>query len=663
MSNHRTVHSKILLPVLLWTALLLILSSLSAVLFMRKIAREKVRTESMALIRLNASSISDFFMTRGRVVTTFFNNPFLIDFFRGYQQHRGPLGADFPRINQCFRGVVESDTTIKSIFFADESTGEYFSEAGRYQGAGYSAKNRPWWHKAMAQNRLYCGSPDFDAGDSTISATVQMPIRDREGRVLGVGGIDILITTVARMVDSTRYRGQCRAFLVDDQGRMVFFPELPVALSMVHGLASADSMLPSTSGFAGLARMMAGVSEGSAVVRWKGARQVALFAPVQARTPYLNWRLGLLVPEGVITGPVRRLTWISLASVLLAMFLVFLAVSAVVRRTVRPLDALASRLDAMANQQGDLTQELPVETSDVIGLAARNFNVFIGQIRTLLKRVLTNTRDLVDRTAHLQQQSESISEGARMMTRQAQLAAVTSDQMMRSLDEIAMGVTKVVEASIRSNRSVLDGEGMVGQRRNRMKETLDLVMAISGEMEKLHSVSRDLSQTVDTIKEITEQVTILSMNASIEAVRAGEHGQAFSVIAEEIQNLSGRTQTANQRTFSVIQDFQKRLDGFRAQLQVVRDRITDEFASSEEMQRTFESVHDTVGRTAFAADDMKNQTEKQSTALREINQNIQSISEACDQIARGILESFTEITEVTHRVKDLSESADAFKVE
>jgi methyl-accepting chemotaxis protein len=663
MSNHRTVYNKILLPVLFWTGLLLILSSLSAVLYMRKITQEKVRTESIALIRLNAASIADFFSTRGRLVTTFFENPQLIGYFQRYRQPAGPLGSDFPVIHQFFQRILDSDSTIESIFFADESTGEYFDEEGRYAEAGYSAKNRPWWKRTLDRNRLYCGSPDFDIADSTISTSIQMPVRDSDGRLLGVGGIDILITTVSAIVEGTRYHGNGHAFLVDDLGRMVCFPKLPPSVSMVHGLSAVDSLAPAASGFSGLVRKMSRVEEGSAVVRWDGAPHVALFATVRAESPHLNWKLGLLIPEKIITAPVRRLTAVSLASVLAALFLVFLVVSAVVRRTVRPLDALASRLDEMANHEGDLTQELPVETSDVIGRTAQNFNTFIGQIRTLLRRVLANTRDLVDRTAHLQQQSESISEGARLMTRQAQLAAVTSDQMMRSLDEIAMGVTKVVDSAIRSNRSVLDGEGMVGQRRHRMKDTLDLVTTISGEMEKLYTVSQDLTQTVDAIKEITGQVTILSMNASIEAVRAGEHGQTFSVIAEEIQNLSNRAQESNLKTFSVIQDFRKRLDGFRVQLQSVQDRIRDEFSASEEMHRTFESVSETVGRTASAAEDMKNQTERQSKALREINQNIQSISEACDQIARGILESFTEITEVTHRVKDLSGSADAFQVE
>ncbi len=663
MFNRRTVHEKILFPVLLWTGLLLILSSISAVLYMRQNAREKVHSESMALIRVNAGSISAYFSSRGRVVTTFFANPFLIDYFRAYRQPAGPLGPLFPAVTRCFQNVLDSDSTIESIFFADESTGEYFDEEGRYADAGYSARNRPWWRRTLDQNRLYCGSPDFDIADSTISASIQMPIRESGGRLLGVGGIDILITTVSGIVEATRYQGKGQAFLTDEQGRMVCFPGIPPSVSMLHDLSAVDSLLPSSAGFQKLAAAMGRSDEGSVSLRWDGKRHVALFVPVRVESPHLNWKLGLLIPEKIITAPVRRLTWISLISALAAILLVFVAVSAAVRRTVRPLQALAHRLDEMANHEGDLTQDLPVETSDVIGQTARNFNLFIGHIRNLLRRVLDNTRDLVSRTTHLQHQSESISEGARLMTRQAQLAAVTSDQMMRSLDEIAMGVTRVVDASIRSNRSVLDGEGMVGQRRNRMKETLDQVTQISGEMEKLYSVSQDLTQTVDAIKEITGQVTILAMNASIEAVRAGEHGQTFSVIAEEIQNLSNRAQESNQKTFSVIQDFRKRLDSFRGQLQSVQDRITDEFSSSEEMHRTFESVSETVGRTASAAEDMKNQTERQSKALREINQNIQSISEACDQIARGILESFTEISEVTSRVKDLSESADAFRIE
>ena len=93
------------------------------------------------------------------------------------------------------------------------------------------------------------------------------------------------------------------------------------------------------------------------------------------------------------------------------------------------------------------------------------------------------------------------------------------------------------------------------------------------------------------------------------------------------------------------------------------DRISEEFASSEELRRAFATALDSLKHTAIEAERMKNQTEQQASSLRGINANIQSISEASDQIVHGILESFSEITVVNDRVKDLSHSAGAFKID
>lgn len=188
-------------------------------------------------------------------------------------------------------------------------------------------------------------------------------------------------------------------------------------------------------------------------------------------------------------------------------------------------------------------------------------------------------------------------------------------------------------------------------------------MGISNEMEKLNAVSVDVTQAVDIINDITDQISLLSMNASIEAVRAGDVGKAFSVVAEEIKALSQRTYEANQQTSAVIKNFQKQLGSFYVEVKTIRDRITNEFESYEALYKTFQSVRETVVNTAGATEEMKNQTEQQAAALKDINQNIQSISEASDQIARGILESFSEITLVNDRVKELNQSAEAFKVE
>jgi methyl-accepting chemotaxis protein len=665
MRRDFTIQRKLLLPILVWVTFVLVLSAVATVAYIRKLAVENVRTESMALIRLNASEITRFFTGKGESAGTFFGNPFFLDFFERYDRFRAPIRNDdgYRMVTESFQEILRSDSTVHSIFFATESTGEYFDEEGRYEEDGYSAKSRSWWGRTMAEGRLYCGAPDFDFSDSTCSTTMQMPVYGRGGRLLGIGGLDILIETVENTVGRIRYRGQGHGFLVDGQGRIILFPDIPHEKLLTLALSEIDRAGGDAAGFKALASRMAADQEGWRRVRWKGKSYIALFAAVSADLPRLNWKLGLLVPENLITGPVLRITALSLLIVCLCILCVFGLTARIVSKTVRPLDALAFRLDEMANREGDLTQQLPVETDDAIGVTARNFNTFISQIRQLLINIIRETADLVNRMSHLHQQSESISEGAKLMTRQAQLAAVTSDQMMRTVDEIGKGVARVVESSAKSGRSVNQGEVIVRQRSERMQQLQGRAAEIAAGMERLNAVSAEVSRAVDVIKDITEQVSLLSMNASIEAVRAGESGRAFSVVAEEIKNLSERTAQENRKTSAVIQNFQKQMDAFRIEIRDMQDRITEESASTEALYRTFEAVLEAVNHATAEADSMKNQTERQSSALRGINENIQSISEASDQIAHGILESFAEITVVNDHVKGLSHSAGAFRVE
>jgi methyl-accepting chemotaxis protein len=562
-----------------------------------------------------------------------------------------------------FQDLIAADSTVASVFFASNSTGEYFDEEGRYNAPGYSAKNRPWWRNSIAQNRLYCAKADFDLADSTITSTMEMPVRLPDGRLLGIGGIDILITTVDNIVSRTQYKGQGNAFLVDEGGRLLNFPGLPHERSIATVLSSVDTLGRGNSGFADLHRLMDRKPEGLARVHWNGMDQIALFAPVAAEVPFLDWKLGLLVPEEIINGPVRRITRLSVAVVMLSMVVVFALTGWIVSKSVRPLDALAARLDTMANRQCDLTQTLPVETADVIGSTARNFNTFVGQIREVVVRVIENTRYLVDRMAHLHRQSESISEGAKRMSRQAQLAAVTSDQTMKTVDEIGLGVHKVVEMAERSNRSVTEGEVLVRERLDRMRDIHRHIRAIAGEMEKLTERSDEVIKAVDLIKDINEQIALLSMNASIEAVRAGEAGRAFGVVAEEIKALNQNTANANHSMAVVVQGFRKRLKEFHVEIDTIRGRIAEEFEASESLDRTFQTVQDAVSNTSCAADEMREQTERQASSLHDINQNLLSISEAIDQIAQGILESFSEITVVNTRMQELGAATEQFKVE
>jgi len=234
--------------------------------------------------------------------------------------------------------------------------------------------------------------------------------------------------------------------------------------------------------------------------------------------------------------------------------------------------------------------------------------------------------------------------------------------MMHIVEQIADGVRNVAELSKKSNGSVTKGKSLIHSRIERMQVITDKILGLYGEMKVLNDKSEGFSSAVQVINEISEQISLLAVNASIEASKAGEAGKGFSVVASEIKNLSQRTFQENKRTISLLNDFRKDIQAFHKSLLHIRDRMSEEIHSAENIIGTFHSIYDDVAKTDGAIEKMKNQTDQQSEAIRTVDESIRQISDATRHIAKGVSESFHEITQVDSRVKELQKSTNEFKV-
>lgn len=646
-------------------SIVLLCIGLLAVTYIRYLVQRQVEAEAMALIRQNATEITDFFVERSRVVQTFFHNPFFLDFFSQYNERGKPLenSSDYQKVVKYFREILKEDSTLESIFFATESTGEYFDEEGRYENPTYSAKTRAWWKNTLTQGRLFCAKPDFDYADSTISSSMEMPIFLPNGRFLGIGGIDILIPTIGEQIQKMHYKSHGQAFLVDNQGDLIFFPGIPLEKSIHMSISTLDEKSEGGAGFKELLSEMQKKQEGMREVRWKNEKHEVLYSSISSDIPFIRWKLGILVPGHVISGHIKKVTVLSILTGILALGSMLFLMGFIIRRTVRPLDALANRLDSMSNREADLTEELPVETEDVIGRAAGNFNQFIGRIREILIRVVTYTRDLVERVGHLHQQSESIAEEAKGMAQQAELVADASAQIMKSVEKIGHGMVEVGLISKNLNDSSIQGESLVREQNQRMEDLSQQVESMAKAMEHFKSISEEVAHAVQTIDDISDQIRLLSINASIETVRAGKSGAAFSTVVEEIRKLSEHTAEVNQKVSKVIHRFQKELDTFCGEIENVRDRIIHEFEFSEAVHSVFETALETATMTVKVIGDIQTQTQEQANALQGIDQSLQDISKATQKIANGVHASFAELAEIHNNMRELHQAVETFKVE
>ncbi len=282
------------------------------------LTRDRVHQATLDLVEIRAKEVEGFFRERGRVVRTVFADPAVLSWFEGYDVPRRPLEDDagWQRILELFRALPATDPTILSVFFATDSTGEYFRNQGRVEREGYDPRERWWWSEALDRRRLYVSPPGVDVGTGDLVVTIQSVVHAGDGRLLGVGGIDVLLGTLGSLVEEIRYQGVGHAFLVDELNHLIYFPRLDLAAlssgnTLDTQLTDVDRILAGSAGFHELAERIRGRERGLGRVRWNGEERIVVFVPVRAVEPELDWTLGLMVPEALLGSTITRARWIA----------------------------------------------------------------------------------------------------------------------------------------------------------------------------------------------------------------------------------------------------------------------------------------------------------------------------------------------------------------
>ncbi|MBN1895965.1 methyl-accepting chemotaxis protein [bacterium] len=665
MRQDVNIQRKIAVPVLVAMALLFCLFAAAAVHTLRNQARKNVESEALGIIRVNAEEIRRFLAERARITTTLFKNPHLLEWFADYRVFRRPLegDVDYRKITRYFSDLIRSDSTIKSVYFATENTQEYFDEEGRFEEEGYFVKDRPWWQKAEKTGRLHCDLSDFDYRDGTISASLQMPVYLKTGRFLGVGGVDILITTVGEIVRKIDYKGQGEAFLIDEQGHIIYLPHSGESLPWLTRIEQLDGIFSDASGMKALGAAMTGGAEGLYDVNWKGKPAIALFTQVDSPEIMLRWSLGLFVPRDAIESPVRNVTRLSILAVIAAVACMFVVTFWITSRTVSPLNALAFRLDEIANRKSDLTVELPVDTQDAIGRTAMNFNAFLSQIRGMVRKVVANTSKVALSVDGMMQKAGFISKDAESMSNQSGRMLHASQEMIRMVDRFSENIQKIGELSKVSSNSLEKGESLILDGIARLSKLSDRIQSLFADMEQFEARTQAVLEALRGIDEISKQTSMLAVNASIEAVKAGEFGKGFMVVSDEIRRLSQNTTDANKKTAVMISQFQEEFHRFHENLESVRNTMLEVMGNSENIRQTFVSLHGDVIRTGHSKTRMQENTDQQLQAIRDMDQLIRNISTETYRIVKNIQESVEAIQAVHDQVAALQQSTDVFIID
>ncbi len=356
----------------------------------------------------------------------------------------------------------------------------------------------------------------------------------------------------------------------------------------------------------------------------------------------------------------------------------------------RPLFMVTSMAEQLAKSSGDLTKRIDVSSHDEIGDFSTQFNKFIENIQNLVGLTRKSTYKVF--TAIL-----SVTKGNN------ELAAQTSDQLAAveeaaaSLEEISTSVESIAQSAQEQAKFVSETYNSMNNLKQLVQEISSyaadaltsasdsnkeaekgnelMKKAIMG-MESIDKSTKQISEIVNLISDISEKVNLLALNAAIEAARAGEYGRGFAVVADEIGKLAEQTaistKTIIQHVGSGLQGVlhgREYVDNTSKSLSVIiqnvrhTDMMVEKIVKSTQLQENFSNkILEDAQLIMNVSDTISAATGEQKSAMQEMVSFIQHINELTQKVASNAELIALSSKEIGAETETLNKHIESFKI-
>lgn len=333
--------------------------------------------------------------------------------------------------------------------------------------------------------------------------------------------------------------------------------------------------------------------------------------------------------------------------------------------------------------EGDLTQRIKIKRKDEFGQLENSFNDMSEQMSQLISDVDSKSKTIVsvagnistitdetkNNTNMVMEAIHNIALGATDQAGSTQQAVNEVENLAKSLNETKQHVDNINEMSGSTGRLSEQGKQMVNLLIDKSGLTMDKSKTTMKVMDEVMSSIDKINYISDVIADITSQTNLLSLNASIEAARAGDAGRGFAVVADEIRQLADQSRKSTDEIKSIINEVVARATQAEQEMKENNDLIEEQQNAINDTQKLFEEISDSINELIRGLSEiagLNKQMESNKEAVVGEMTSIASVSEesaaAAEEVNASVDQVNNTMEDIVNYTSELNSIADQLKI-
>ena len=373
-----------------------------------------------------------------------------------------------------------------------------------------------------------------------------------------------------------------------------------------------------------------------------------------------EWKIIMRVSKNEVLSPILKTVIRVLIITVISLLIVLLILRWVSNSLTKPLQTAVQAAEQVA--AGNLTKTVTVSSNDEIGqlltafqTMTQDLNSLISQVQQSGIQVTTSTTQIAATGKQLEATVNEQLASTNQVVATTKEIANTAEQLVHTIQEVATVSSQTATAASNSQADLLRME-------TTMKHLVNATSSISSKLGVISEKANIINSIITTITKVADQTNLLSLNAAIEAEKAGEYGRGFAVVAREIRRLADQTAVATLEIEQMVKSMQSAVSSGVMEMdkftQEVVHRVEDVRQISEQLAQIIQQVQSLTPRFESVNQGMATQLQ----GSQEISAAMVQLYEASQQTADSLSETNQALEQLNDAAQSLEQEISSFKV-